>query len=534
MVHQGNGCTWNVSDDSSIKPIAYGSFTLVGTANYTDTDGLQDAFSAWMEYILFTHLVNEKFSTKICELTFYKESNHIFKFVIVLEYMRGQLEEYINEIATNLQGKMFSFIHREPATKYVIRFESNLYTNTLDKLYLSRYRSCGTKNITEILLTKTSVCPYLVFSYTEVYQKDSQLCLKELGVCFDSMFSTVNGSMVTVCMENYFSSLNKLPSSNSSTATSSILSDQFSCRNGNIYSLVASSVSVFCLLISFLFYLRFHSTQSVPIRSVKYLSLLISIAEALGEIRHVYDACSLPHTVVRFTNHYFCVLVHVCMNFSSLVICLVLHNTRKRGFTFRYEKFKAYISCVIILSAIPVVINMLLHFFQSDKEMPRGNLISCEMDNFTLELYTFIAPISVLTVASIMFHIKAMQLGNSLQNTSCVSRYVEFTRNFALLSLFLGVGWTMDVVNRGTNCSLGNVALLALNGMIGFLFLFLFVRIDFFTFWSKHLQSDSKILKEERLQKQVDFSKLSLRANFSGEGRCLDVNKIETKSNEKR
>ena len=452
------------------------------------------ASSAWDVY--YNHLVNLGVSYSIYENTLYVASSNrsteevirsfVLHFKVYFNIDNTQSNTFVNSLL-DLQNE--TRVYSSEQFERVTQFEMKLIHigSSADSLQIvpdvvPTPDESGLPNFVEkskpTLITKTLRCPLIKLDENEynIEQGSMKLNITGLGEkCSpnDYLVKNISGKTVLfICAENYISILERFQKNNQGKRPTS--SDNVTPQ-GKL-SLICTSISLLCLLLTLLTYLLFRDLRTQPGINNMALVICLIVAQSLfqfgiGQAGKIEKwACQVIGVLVHFFWLAAILWMNVCC-IHMLKVFLSINNTAvaKKA----WKQTFIYLAYTLTVSTVFVLINIIVSVSATDNEEIGYGGEKCFITEHYMIAYMFAIPVGLAIVSNmVMFIIVVVKICR----TPTVKSDTQHTRNvfavYAKLSTITGITWLFGFIYTFTKIEALEYIFIIVNATQG-LFIFL-------------------------------------------------------------
>ncbi|KAK3590082.1 hypothetical protein CHS0354_041125 [Potamilus streckersoni] len=310
----------------------------------------------------------------------------------------------------------------------------------------------------------------------EIRKEEYEFLIMDHGVVLPTLnlylnmteFVTTNDSKnnIRICSKNYIASFNEKSSA-----------DKRQISAETILSVVCTGVSLICLVVTFIIYLRFPILQTVPGKNNMVLIVNLTFAQMLYLIFIAADtfsgwACKL----VGILLHFFWLSAVLWLNICTFHMFKVFVRLNKPNLNVSSSKtvFK-YTLTVFTVSCLLVLVNVIKGLADSGMTQIGYGLGICYISSGIMVGYTFALPVGFVILSNLFMFLVVVHKVRSLPN---VDKNVKNQRNnvviFAKLSSITGITWIFGLLYQWTNEIALSYVFIVLNASLG-----VFIMISF-------------------------------------------------------
>ena len=377
-----------------------------------------------------------------------------------------------------------------------------------------------------VALTKLQVCPFIELELPFRFQNDLLIIDEGSGrnkanTVLTKWSYEIYGQKIHICLDDFIQiyknieaapSIQNLPSSSTSVEAKQIL------------SFICVCISIICLLVTIVTYLRFSVLQSQPGMNNIILCVFLLSAQVVYQFgagqRSVSDwACSLIGAVC----HFLWLSVFFSMNTCCLHMFSIFKRHRKIFPKFSFKRSLRNILCVIGLSVLFVAINFIVSFsVKNDNSGGYGGSI-CFISSNDMQIVTFIFPAAAtLSINIFLFSYVIFRLLKTSHEATQLNQERNYFLIYARLSTLTGLTWIFGFIQVLANLEVFEYIFIILNASQGAFIMAAFVlnkRIYFLwcakdkpvesgasagssSVWNKHTLSSSVAEPVKEIEKE--------------------------------
>ncbi|KAK3590080.1 hypothetical protein CHS0354_041123 [Potamilus streckersoni] len=275
-----------------------------------------------------------------------------------------------------------------------------------------------------------------------------------------------SGNNIRICSEKYMTSFNEM---------SSDRRRHFSVQT--ILSVVCTGLSLICLFVTFIIYLRFPILQTVPGKNNIALIVNMIFAQIIYLIFVIAGTFSgWTCRLIGIFLHFFWLSAILWLNICTFHMFKVFVRLNKPNLNVSSSKpVVKYLLTVFTISCFFVLVNVIKGLADSDMaEIGYGSGI-CYISSGAMVGYTFALPVGFVVLSNLFMFLVVIQRVCSLPS---IEKKVKNERNnvviFAKLSSLTGITWIFGFLYQWTNEIILSYVFIVLNASLG-----VFIMISF-------------------------------------------------------
>ena len=391
--------------------------------------------------------------------------HHFYETKVTFQIAQWHSIDDIVRLVSEIQTWQFNMSFDEDIYLFRIQEWDFGYRDRPFSYSLKDFDSCE-MSAKQVRLTRQKTCPLVSLSLSDHDCFEDNVGLtcpsQNITVRAGNFFFSSNYSNISVCSDVY---LEKFTAKSSGHATTS-------SNVAIILSIACCTISLLCLLLSFLTFCLFPRLRTVPGRNNMALILSLIIAQMLflvssfGHLKRGSNACKIVGLLTHFSWLVTVFWMNVC-TFHAFRVFTGMNRTIGSG----RKTFLAYSAYTVGLSVLPVLTNIIISTLSSD-DFGYGNP-SCYISSEKMVGFTFGIPVGFVIITNlIMFLIFIVKV----KRAPTVNKDVKNERNdiiiFAKLSSLTGFTWIFGFIYSWTDLEVFSCLFIVLNASQG-VFLFL-------------------------------------------------------------
>lgn len=346
-----------------------------------------------------------------------------------------------------------------------------------------------TRNIRLTRVVHTSLCPLVSLDLSEFNwtENTNGLEISEFNLTIDKGYYYFTAEILLICSERYFDALAQ-PGNLSihKNYTSDINEKCFTGKeDGNIITVLVSTTftmaSMICLSITLLTYLLFKKLRTVPGKNNMVLSLSLLCAQTLFEFGMGQPQLGVGCVVLGALIHYCWLFSVMWMNCCTIHMYRVFagsHSMMNQNRTKDNTDITRYAVYACILSALPVIVNIVYNVCFTRSESFGYGGCACFISSRHMVAYTFALPIGVIIMINIILFLIVVFRISSMSNSNSLMKNVKersFFQMYIKLSVLTGLTWVFGFLYRAISLEIFAYLFIILNAGQGVFILLAFV-----------------------------------------------------------
>ena len=217
-----------------------------------------------------------------------------------------------------------------------------------------------------------------------------------------------------------------------------------------IVTAVCYSISMLCLLLTFIIYLRFTALRTLPGLMLMNLISALFVAQMLYvlNIQSVFGVHPLLCRAMAAAQHYFWLCAFAWMAIMSLDIYTCLQSTLSTAERLK-SRYWLYVFSAWI-GPMPIIVASILLTFRPNTGLGYGNIYNCWLLNSSSVLFLFAIPV-LATVSSnvVLFILCVYRLNHAMSNSAYLGRREDGKQRLCQcvkISSWMGLSWLFGII----------------------------------------------------------------------------------------
>ncbi|XP_034304496.2 G-protein coupled receptor Mth2-like [Magallana gigas] len=329
---------------------------------------------------------------------------------------------------------------------------SNLHFNPY-KLYLAEYFSRCTlpefvkyqvvanrQKYQTVWISKQLTCVQVSLDFDEYHldKQSGKLTVFGIDKIYDQdLFVTLPDGSARICVEDL----------DIETNTVALFSNQESEFLLSKLTLILNVISILCLLISFLIYVFKKDLRTVPGKINMLLILSLGLTLTVFQLSKFGTPQKMACVGFGIALHYFWLMSFSSMMVSSFHMYRIFQFSNINTSDGFNKILRVYITFITISPCVVVVLNIIISWQVSGNgDIGYGNR-RCFIDNPYSRLASFIIPIGVICICSLLFFVRTIisikRVPNIPGNQSVRNEFGIFCRLFTIT----GIAWALQIID---------------------------------------------------------------------------------------
>ena len=243
----------------------------------------------------------------------------------------------------------------------------------------------------------------------------------------------------------------------------------------SILSLVCVSLSILCLLVSFVTFCTYSSLRTLPGKNNMALIMCLICAQTLFLVGSFsrFEQESTVCISIGLLTHFFWLMSVFWMNSCTVHVFRVFIGTEGLGTGRGLKTFLTYWSYTVISSATFVLVNLCMSLSKSDYTEFGYGKMSCYINSEKMVAFTFGVPVGFVIIINMVLFCSVVR---KIINMPKIKKDIRHERNdvviFAKLSSLTGCCWIFGFVYSWTDIQIFSYLFIVLNASQG-VFIFL-------------------------------------------------------------
>ena len=297
-----------------------------------------------------------------------------------------------------------------------------------------------------IVLNRLTLCPFITFAITEMSVTiEGDVIIINGG--WDNMANNVvlsrwgyelHGDQIYVCLDTFIDIYNKIPTADKLTVE---IAGEVEAKQ--IVSFVCVCLSIVCLVLTIITYLRFRKLQSQPGMNTIILCCSLLLAQAFYQFgagqKSLSDwACALIGALC----HFLWLSVMFAMNTCSIHMFTIFKKHRQMLPRFRWRTTAKSILYIVGFSLLFVIINIVVSFTIRNENLGGYGGRVCYISSNIMQIITFLIPVAVTLIGNLLlFSYVVLRISKTSTSSPKLNQERSYFLIYTRLSTMTGLTW---------------------------------------------------------------------------------------------